>query len=413
MKRRVVITGMGALTPLGIGSDKLWVSLIAGKSGIDYITRFDATGYDTRFGGEVRDFEPTEFMDKKDARRMDRFTQFAIAAARMAVEDSGLKLEDENPEIIGVTLGSGIGGMETLTDQFMTLIEKGPGRVSPFFIPMMIANMAAGQIAMFFKAKGPNSTVVTACASSADAIGQAFRAIERGDADVMITGGAEAALVPIAFAGFCSMKALSTRNDDPKGASRPFDAGRDGFVMGEGGGMIILESLDHARARDAKVLAELVGYGATADAHHITEPAPEGEGGARSMIKALADAGLKPEDIDYINAHGTSTPKGDKFETMAIKKVFGDHARKLAVSSTKSMTGHLLGATGAVELIACVKTMDEGLIPPTINYEVPDPECDLDYVPNVARRAPVRVALSNSFGFGGQNSTLIVRKYEE
>lgn len=404
---------MGALTPLGIGSDKLWASLIAGKSGIDYITRFDATGYDTRFGGEVRDFEPTEFMDKKDARRMDRFTQFAIAAARMAVEDSGLKLEDENPEIIGVTLGSGIGGMETLTDQFMTLIEKGPGRVSPFFIPMMIANMAAGQIAMFFKAKGPNSTVVTACASSADAIGQAFRAIERGDADVMITGGAEAALVPIAFAGFCSMKALSTRNDDPKGASRPFDAGRDGFVMGEGGGMIILESLDHARARDAKVLAELVGYGATADAHHITEPAPEGEGGARSMIKALADAGLKPEDIDYINAHGTSTPKGDKFETMAIKKVFGDHARKLAVSSTKSMTGHLLGATGAVELIACVKTMDEGLIPPTINYEVPDPECDLDYVPNVARRAPVRVALSNSFGFGGQNSTLIVRKYEE
>lgn len=412
-KRRVVITGMGAVTPLGIGVENFWKALLEGRSGVDHLTRFDFTGYDCRFGAEVKDFDPMACIDRKEARRMDRYTQFFLVAAMEALGNAGLSLNECNVERVGVIVGTGIGGMETLEDQFRVLISRGPGRISPFFIPMMIANMGAAQVAMQLGVKGPNQTVVTACASANDAVGYALRSIRHGDTEVMITGGAEAAIVPIALAGFCAMKALSTRNDDPKGASRPFDRDRDGFVMGEGSGALILEELGHAKDRGAKILAEVVGYGATADAHHLTEPAPEGEGGARSMTAALADAGVKPSEIDYINAHGTSTPKGDKFETMAIKRVLGDHARKVLISSTKSMTGHLLGATGAVELIACVNSIRDGMVPPTINYDHPDPECDLDYVPNQARQAGVRSAMSNSFGFGGQNSTLIVRAYEE
>lgn len=412
-KRRVVITGMGAVTPLGIGAENFWQGLVEGRSGVDYLTRYDFTGYDCRFGAEVKDFDPSAYLDRKEARRMDRYAQFFLVAALEAIGQSGLDLARADVERVGVIVGTGIGGMETFDDQFRVLINRGPSRVSPFFIPMMIANMGAAQVAMQLGAQGPNQTVVTACASANDAVGFAMRAIQRGEADVVISGGAEAAIVPIAVAGFCAMKALSTRNDDPKGASRPFDSARDGFVMGEGSGALVLESIEHAQNRGAKILAELVGYGATADAHHLTEPAPEGRGGARSMEIALKDAGMRPEEIDYVNAHGTSTPKGDKFETMAIKKVFGEYAGRLMVSSTKSMTGHLLGATGAVELIACVNAMRDGIVPPTINYESPDPECDLDYVPNQARRAKVSTVLSNSFGFGGQNSTLIARAFQE
>lgn len=411
MKRRVVITGMGAITPLGEGIRDYWEALKAGRSGIDKITSFDTTGYSSRIGGEVRGFEPTSYLDRKDARRMDRFTQFAAAAARMAIEDAGLEMEREDPHRVGVAVGTGIGGIGTLMEQAEVLREKGPDRVSPFFVPMMIANMAAGQVAILFGAKGPNTTVVTACASGNNAIGDAMRIIQRGEAEVMICGGSEAAFVPLAMAGFCTMKALSTRNDEPARACRPFDRERDGFVMGEGAGMLVLESLEHARSRGARIYAEMAGYGMTADAFHITAPSPEGEGGARSMLRALEDAGLPPSAVDYINAHGTSTPHNDRMETMAIKNVFGEHARKVAISSTKSMTGHLLGAAGAVELIACVLAINEGVIPPTINYEYPDPECDLDYVPNRAREARVEVALSNSFGFGGQNATLVVRKF--
>lgn len=411
MKRRVVITGMGAITPLGEGIRDYWEALKAGRSGIDKITIFDTTGYSSRIGGEVRGFEPTSYLDRKDARRMDRFTQFAAAAARMAIEDAGLEMEREDPHRVGVAVGTGIGGIGTLVEQAEVLREKGPDRVSPFFVPMMIANMAAGQVAILFGAKGPNTTVVTACASGNNAIGDAMRIIQRGEAEVMICGGSEAAFVPLAMAGFCTMKALSTRNDEPARACRPFDRERDGFVMGEGAGMLVLESLEHARSRGARIYAEMAGYGMTADAFHITAPSPEGEGGARSMLRALEDAGLPPSAVDYINAHGTSTPHNDRMETMAIKNVFGEHARKVAISSTKSMTGHLLGAAGAVELIACVLAINEGVIPPTINYEYPDPECDLDYVPNRAREARVEVALSNSFGFGGQNATLVVRKF--
>lgn len=411
MRNRVVVTGMGAITPVGLSVPAFWESLIAGRSGVGRITRFDPANFEVQIGAEVKDFEPTNYIDRKEARRMDRFTQFAVAAAREAVADSGLALENEDPERIGVIIGSGIGGMETFTDQFHVLVEKGPRRVSPFFIPMMIANMAAGQLAILIGAKGPNMTTVTACASANSAIGEAFHTIQRGGADIMLTGGSEAAFVPIAIAGFAAMKAMSERNDDPEKASRPFDAQRDGFVMGEGSAMLVLESLEHALARGARIYAEVAGYGTTADAHHITEPAPEGDGGRRSMILALRDAGLEPWAVDYINAHGTSTPKGDVLETIAIKRVFGDHAYKLAVSSTKSMTGHLLGAAGAIEAVASIKAIQEGIIPPTINYEFPDPECDLDYVPNVARKREVNVALSNSFGFGGQNATLVFKKY--
>ena len=412
MRHRVVITGVGAVTPLGVGVDALWEGVLAGRSGIRRITRFDPSPFPTQIAGEVPDFDPTAFMERKDARRMDRFTQFAVASVAMALEDAGLRLDDVDRDRLGVVMGTGIGGIETFVEQAGVMAERGPDRVSPFFIPMMIANMAAGQVAIRFGARGPNSTLVTACAASAHAVGEAFRILQRGEADVMITGGAEAAIVPLGVAGFCAMKALSTRNDDPAAASRPFDRDRDGFVMAEGAGALILETLEHARRRGARVYAEIIGYGTTADAYHITQPAPGGEGGARAMQAALADAGLAPEQVDYINAHGTSTPQGDVAETQAIKRVFGEHAYRLAVSSTKSMTGHLLGAAGAVETILTALALRDGVLPPTINLDEPDPECDLDYVPNRARRRDIAVALSNSFGFGGQNACLALRRYE-
>ncbi|AEF17391.1 3-oxoacyl-(acyl-carrier-protein) synthase 2 [Thermoanaerobacterium xylanolyticum LX-11] len=407
---RVVITGIGAITPIGNNIDDLWNSLINGKSGIDRISRFDVSAYPTKLAAEVKDFEPTDYIDKKEAKRMDRFTQFALASAKMALADSGLDLASEDLDRIGVVYGSGIGGIETLENQQNILREKGPGRVSPFFVPMMIANMAAGLISITFGLKGHNETIVNACASSSNAIGDAFKVIERGDADVIVTGGSEAAITPLAIAGFCSMKAMST-NEDPKTACRPFDAKRDGFIMGEGSATLVLESLDHALKRGAKIYCEIVGYGATADAYHITAPAPLGEGAAKAMKLALKDAGISPDDIDYINAHGTSTEYNDKYETMAIKNIFGEHAYKLKISSTKSMTGHMLGASGAVEAVATILAIKNGIVPPTINYETPDPECDLDYVPNKALKMDVNYALSNSFGFGGHNASLVFKKY--
>lgn len=412
MKKRVVITGTGAVTPIGIGTQKFWNAVKEGKCGVDIISRYDLSNYSTQVGAEVKDFEPEQFIDKKEAKRMDRYTQFAIAATKMAIEDSGLDLNTINKERLGVILGSGIGGIETFEDQHTTLMNKGPERVSPFFIPMMIANMAAGQISIMTGAKGVNETVVTACASGTNAIGDAFKYIQRGDADLIITGGTEAPITPLSMAGFCSLKAMSRRNDDPKTASRPFDAERDGFVMGEGAGILILEEYEHAVKRGANIIAEIVGYGATADAYHITAPAPEGEGGARAMAMAVKDAGISPEDVGYINAHGTSTPMNDKLETEAIKTVFGAHAAKLAISSTKSMTGHLLGAAGAIEAIITSYALKEGFLPATINYTNPDPECDLDYVPNEGRNADIKYAISNSFGFGGHNATIALKKYE-
>jgi len=413
LKKRVVITGLGAITPVGNTADAFWKALLAGQSGIGKITRFDASDYDAQIAGEVKDFDPTAFIDKKEARRMDRFTQFAIAAARMALEDSGMNLETENRSRIGAYVGSGIGGMDTLHDQYKTLFEKGPNRVSPFFIPMMIANMAAGQVSIAFGLQGPCSCVVTACATGTNCIGDAMKVIQRGDADVMVAGGTEAAISPAGMAGFCAMKALSTRNDPPERASRPFDSERDGFVMGEGSGVVVLESLEHALARGARIYAELAGYGSNADAYHITAPAPEGAQAARCMELAINDAGMTVTDIDYINAHGTSTPLNDKNETLGIKSLFGDHAKKLAVSSTKSMTGHLLGAAGGIECVATVLSIVNDMLPPTINYENVDPELDLDYVPNKARAKVVRAALSNSLGFGGHNATLLVKKFEK
>jgi len=408
---RVVVTGMGVISPVGIGLENFWQSLVEGKSGVGPITHFDASELSTRIAAEVKDFDAKDYIDRKEAKRMDRFTQFAVAAAKMASQDAGLEMEKLNSDRVGVVLGTGIGGTDTFEKQHKVLQDKGPGRVSPFFVPMMIANMAAGHISINLGAKGPNYTVITACASGTNAIGEAFKLLQRGDADVVITGGTEAAITPMSVSGFCSMKALSTHNDEPQKASRPFDKNRDGFVMGEGSGILILETLEHAKKRGASIYAEIVGYGATADAYHITAPAPEGEGGARAMSNALKDAGLNPSDIDYINAHGTSTPLNDKFETAAIKKVFGDNAKKVAISSTKSMIGHLLGAAGAVELITSILTINKGIITPTINYEERDPECDLDYVPNEAREANVNYALSNSLGFGGHNATLIVKKF--
>ncbi len=412
MKNRVVITGLSAITPLGTGVEKYWQGLLEGKSGIDTIKSFDVSNFATQIAGEVKDFDAKDYLDRKEARRMDRFTQFAVAGSTMAVEDAGLKLDTIDKTRMGVVLGTGVGGMDTLEDTARLLHEKGPNRVSPFFVPMMIANMAAGQAAIALGAQGPNTTVVTACASATNAIGDAFKVIQRGDADIMVTGGTEAAIVPLALAGFCSMRALSTRNDDPQKASRPFDKERDGFVMGEGAGLLVLENLEHALKRGAKIYAEVLGHGATADAHHITAPAPGGVGAARAIRDAINDAGLRPEDIDYINAHGTSTELNDKYETMAIKEVFADHAKKLAISSTKSMTGHLLGAAGGIEMVAAALSVQNDIVPPTINYENPDPECDLDYVPNKAKNMTVRYAMSNSFGFGGQNATVLIGKYE-
>jgi 3-oxoacyl-[acyl-carrier-protein] synthase II len=409
--RRVVVTGLGALTPIGNTADEFWSALLQGRSGVGPITRFDATDYPTRIAGEIKNFDPLTFVDKKEARRMDPFLQYAIASAVMAVQDAALDTEKVDGTRFGVLIGSGIGGISTLLETHKTLLDKGPDRVSPFFIPMMIINMASGLVSMRFGAKGPNSSVVTACATGNHAIGDSFKIIQRGDADVMIAGGSEAIVIPLCIAGFCSMKAMSTRNDEPTKAMRPFDANRDGFVCGEGAGLVILESLDHARARDARIYAEIVGYGLTSDAHHLTAPDPEGDGAARAMAGALRDGGLEASAVGYINAHGTSTPYNDKFETLAIKRVFGDHARRLAVSSTKSMTGHMLGAAGGVEAIATALALHHGVLPPTINYESPDPECDLDYVPNQARKQDVEVALSNAFGFGGTNATLAFRTY--
>ena len=411
--KRVVITGMGVVSPVGIGLDEFWSALTAGISGIDTITKFDPSEYNSKIAGEVKNFNPTDYIEKKEARRMDKFAQFAVAATDMAIKDAGLDLEKEKRERIGVIIGSGIGGMETLWEQAQVLLNRGPGRVSPFFVPMMIANMGAGQMAITYGLRGPNITSVTACASSNNAIGDAYKLLQRGDADVMITGGTEAPIIPLSIAGFCSMKALSTRNEEPQKASRPFDANRDGFVMGEGAGILILETLEHALERGAEIYAEVVGYGSTCDAYHITAPDPEGAGAARAIKMALEDADLSIEEVDYINAHGTSTPLNDKLETMAIKRVFGDYAYNIPISSTKSMTGHLLGAAGGVEAVACVQTIASGVIHPTINYETPDPECDLDYVPNEARKKDVRVALSNSLGFGGHNVTIVFKKYEQ
>ncbi len=410
---RVVVTGLGTLGPVGNTTPEFWTAITSGKSGIGRITRFDPTGFDTQIAGEVKGFRPEDYLDRKEIRRTDQFVQYGVAAALAAVAAAGLdKANGIDLDRAGVIIGSGVGGIETLETQHANLIEKGPSRVSPFFIPMMIADMAAGQISIRLGYRGPNFAAVSACASGAHAIGESFRILAKGEADLMVTGGAEAAVTPLAISGFCSMKAMSTRNDQPERASRPFDAGRDGFVMGEGAGIAILENLEHARARGATILAEVVGYGATGDAHHITAPAPAGEGAARAMRLALKEAGLGPAAVDYINAHGTSTPMNDKVETMAVKTVFGQHARKVAFGSTKSMTGHLLGAAGGIEFNIAVLAIRDHIVPPTTNYETPDPECDLDCVPNLARRQEVNVVMSNSLGFGGHNVALVVMRYE-
>jgi 3-oxoacyl-[acyl-carrier-protein] synthase II len=413
MKRRVVVTGLGVVTPLGERISDFWENLIRGHSGISNIERFDVSDYPVKIGGCVKEFEPTKYIDKKDVRKMDLFCQLGVSAARLAIEDSNLSLKDEEPTRVGVLIGSGIGGLQTVEEQHSILLSEGPKRVSPFLIPKLIINMASGYISILFGLKGPNSAVVTACAASAHALGDGFRIIQRGQADVMVCGGAEAAITPVGLAGFCALKALSTQNSPPEEASKPFDKRRDGFVMAEGAGVVILEELEHARARGARIYAEMLGYGMSGDAFHLTAMAPGGEGAARSMKEALQDAGLSPEEVDYINAHGTSTPINDKCETEAIKTIFGEHAYKIPVSSTKSMLGHLLGAAGSVEAIVCILAIKEGIIPPTINYQEPDPECDLDYVPNVARKKEVKVALSNSLGFGGHNCTLIIKRYSE
>lgn len=411
LKHRVVVTGMGVITSLGKDLDTFWDSLMNGKSGVSRIDSFDVSDYTTQIAASVKDFNPEDYFDRKEARKMDRFVQFAVAAGSQALKDSGIEIgNNTDAERIGVSIGSGIGGLGTWEDQHNVLLEKGPKRVSPFFIPMMIANMGSGQMSIMFGAKGPNTTQVTACATGTHSIGDSFRIIQRGDADVMICGGAEATIRPTGMAGFCAMRAMSTRNDEPEKASRPFDTGRDGFVMGEGAGVLILESLEHAQKRGAKIYAEVVGYGLSADAHHMTEPDPDGA--ARCMRMAIRDAGLNPEDIDYINAHGTSTPVGDRSETLAVKKALGDHAYKVAISSTKSMTGHLLGAAGGVEAVICGLSLQNGVIAPTINLEDQDPECDLDYVPNQARKADLNIAMSNSFGFGGHNATIVLKKFD-
>jgi 3-oxoacyl-[acyl-carrier-protein] synthase II len=409
---RVVVTGLGAVSPVGNDAAAVWDALVAGKNGVGPITRFDATGFDVRFAAEVKDFDGTKYVPPKELRRMDRYTQFAVAAADQAVRDAGFDASRVDGDRFGVLIGSGIGGMETFETQHRLLIEKGPGRISPFFIPMMIANMASGIVSIRFGARGPNFSPVSACSSGAHAIGEGFRLIRAGHADLILCGGAEASITMMSIGGFSSMKALSTRNDDPLRASRPFDRERDGFVVGEGAGIVLLESMEHARKRGARVHAEIAGYGSTGDAFHITAPTPEGEGAARAMTLAVQEGALPLDAIGHINAHGTSTPLNDKIESRAIRSAFGAHADRILVNSTKSMTGHLLGAAGGIELIATVLAVEKGVIPPTINYEHPDPECDLDYVPNKAREAKVRAALSNSLGFGGHNVSLLVKRFE-
>ena len=410
--KRVVVTGMGVVSAVGNNFDDFWASIAAGTNGIDDITRFDTTDFRTKMGGEVRGFEAESYMDKKDAKRLPLFIQFALASAMMAHKDSGLNLELIDPYRIGVGVGSGIGGICVMEENARLLMEKGPKRVSPFFVPFEIINMASGRISMRLGAKGPNYASVTACATSNNAIGEAFRIVQRGDADVMFTGGSEAAMTPLGFAGFCSMRAMSARNDDPKHASRPFDKNRDGFVMGEGAGVLVLESLEHALDRNALIYAEIVGYGMTADAYDMVHPISNGEGAAKAMEFALMDAEIDSSEVDYINAHGTSTPAGDPAETQAIKRLFGEHSYKIPVSSTKSMTGHLLGAAGAIEMIATIGSIQHSFVPPTINLVDADPTCDLDYVPNEGRSTTINTALSNSFGFGGHNTALVVRKFQ-
>ena len=410
--RRVVVTGLGVVAPNGIGTETFWQNLVNGVTGIDRITRFDASRHDCKIAGEVKGFDPLNYMEKKEVKKMDLFIHYALASAIMAIEDAQLKFEEAERSQIGTFIGTGMGGIPALEDSYKTLVEKGPARISPFFIPSIITNLASGQIAMRYGLRGPNSCVATACATGNNAIGDSLELIRREAADVMIAGGSEAVITPLTIGGFSAMKALSTRNDEPHRASRPFDKGRDGFVMGEGAGVVILEELEHALRRGARIYAELVGYGMSADAYHMTAPEPEGIGAITSMRLALEDAGLKPEEVDYINAHGTSTPVGDAAETRAIKQLFGDHAHRLAVSSIKSMTGHLLGAAGGVESLATILSVHYGLMPPTINYDEPDPECDLDYVPHKAWQAEVRVALTNSFGFGGTNATLVFKRYQ-
>lgn len=414
MGNRVVITGIGVISPVGNGKEGFFDAIVQGRSAADRITAFDPSGFDCQFAEEVRDFNPELYLDRKEARRLDRFLQFAVGASHIALEDSAFKITEENASDTGVLIGSGIGGMSTLEAQHSLLINGGPGKVSPFFIPTMIANMASGQVSIKYGIQGPTLSIVTACATAAHSIGEAFHILKRGDASAMLAGGVEAAITPLSLAGFCSMKALSTRNGEPKKASRPFDRERDGFVMSEGAGIIIMETLEHALERKApQIYAEVVGFGMSADAYHVAIPDPNGRGAVLAMKKALQCAGIGPSEIDYINAHGTSTPVGDKVETAAIKTVFGEYASKIAVSSTKSTTGHTLGAAGALETIACVLASVHGIIPPTINYEFPDPECDLDYVPNIARKAEITYAMNNSFGFGGQNAVLIVKKFTD
>lgn len=412
MNRRVVITGIGLVTPVGLTTAANWETILAGKSGIGPITRFDASGFNTRIAGEIKDFDPSQFVDKKEIKKMDRFIQYAIAATTEALNESGLKITPENAERIGVIVGSGMGGIETIVNTDSTCREQGPNRVSPFFIPSCVINLAPGQISIRTGAKGPNFSPVSACATGTHAIGEAFHIIKRGEADAIIAGGAESTVIPVAIAGFGNMKALSTRNDDPEKASRPFDSERNGFIMGEGAGILILEELEHAQRRGTKIYAELIGFGMNSDAYHITSPAPDGSGAARCMELAIASAGIKKEEVHYINAHGTSTLVNDAMETKAIKMAFGEHARKVLISSTKSMTGHLLGAAGAVETAYTALALYHQIIPPTINLENPDPECDLDYVPNKARKAEIKVGISNSFGFGSTNACVALKKFD-
>ena len=410
--QRVVVTGMGAITPLGHDVDSFWKGLVSGQNGIHKVEAFNTEGFACQIGAEVKNFDATEHIDAKLVKRNDRFVHFALIAAKEAVANSGLDMEQEDPDRIGSFIGSGIGGMDTMEKNCKNLLERGPRRVSAFMIPALISNMASGLVGIEYGLRGPNFSIVSACATGAHAIGESLKTLRLGEADVMIAGGSEASITPLSFAGFCSMKAMSTRNDDPEHASRPFDADRNGFIMGEGAGVVVLETLEHARQRGANILCELVGYGASCDAHHITAPHPEGLGLKGAMKRALQSAQLNGEDIDYINAHGTSTPYNDKFETAAVKSLLGERASKIAMSSTKSMTGHLLGAAGGIETVACAKMIAEGVLAPTINYEKPDPDCDLDYVPNEARDAKIKVAMSNSLGFGGQNASLILKAFE-
>ena len=413
MTDRVVVTGIGLVTPVGLNSESTWNSLVEGRSGIDYISLFDAEGYESRIAGEVDNFDASAALGRKEAKRLDRFSQFACVAALEALEHANLNMEKEDADRVGVLIGSGVGGIITISDQHKILLKRGPKRVSPFLVPMMLGDMASGQVSMMIGAKGPNFSTVSACATGADSIGEALEMIRRGRADVVIAGGTEAAICEIGVAGFNSCMALSTRNEDPQGASRPFDSDRDGFVLGEGAGLLVLESLEHAEKRGANILAEMSGYGASSDAHHVTQPHPDGEGAARAMKWAIEDAGITPDKVDYVNAHGTSTPLNDKYETIAMKRMYGDHAYNLAISSTKSMTGHLLGAAGAIEAAFTVLAIKNDIVPPTINIGNPDPECDLNYIPNTAKKQPVNVAMSNSLGFGGHNASLVFERFAQ